>query len=387
VSLSPEQFEIRRTGMTATDISAVLGVNPWRSPLDVWRDKVEPSSEPSPDTDRSLWGQRLEPLIRSDYEARHDMRVEVPGTLRKPGDEWMIATPDGICYRRDSNEAERGLEIKVHGRDAIRYGGLHYGDPGTDDVPLHELCQCAWGMGVTGLPRWDLVPFIDGTPIEFIIDRDDDLIASMIEGAQRFMRNYVDTKTPPPPDGSEAWDSYLKSKWKENHDMMRDVSNDMDAVADINALREAKDRHAILERQIDTIVQRLKVLIADGSGLAFIGDSGKKTQITWRRNRSSAVTDYLGVLGEFRSTAALVASGKADELEAIDAALRRFGGGYVGSTTFSGIALAETFTLVRQTLVDIAKMSCEPKHQVVKLGNRPFNVPKSWKQSRKKGDE
>jgi putative phage-type endonuclease len=387
MSLSPEQLETRRLGITATDVSAVLGVNPYRAPIDVYRDKVEGRPDVFEESVSSQWGQLLEPLIRTDYERRHGVRVEVPGTLRAPGEEWIIATPDGLVYQGDDHEPDRGIEIKVHGRAAIVFGRLRYGEPGTDDVPLHELCQCAWGMAATGLRRWDLIPFLDGAPSEYIIDRDDELIGSMVEASRRFMHDYVIKRTPPPVDGSDSWDLYLKGMWSKNSLDLVDVTENGAIRNDIDSLRVLKEQHAVIENRIDTIVQRLKLEIKDAAGLKWRPDIGKEQAVTWKRNKESTVTDWLGVLGEFRASAALVASGKALELDAIEAVLRRLGGGFAGSSTFSGIALAETFTLVKQTLMDISRASCEPRHQVKKVGNRPFLVPRSWKQSAKKADD
>lgn len=383
MSLSPDQLETRRLGITATDISAVLGVNPWRSPLDVWRDKTEPSAEPRPDTERSVWGQRLEPLIRSDYELRHGCRVEVPGTLRKPHEEWAIATPDGLCYFSDAYEPERGLEIKVHGRDAVRFGRLHYGEPGTDDIPMHELCQDAWGMHITGLRRWDHVVFLDGAPIEFIVDRDDELIEMMRDAATRFMRDHIEAKVPPSPDGSDSWDRYLRKIWDHKTDELVDISSNMAACTDVERLREARAQAAELEKEIEAIVQRLKNIIGNNAGLLLpIRGPGGRERITWKRNKPSVVTDLVAIVADVRLQAAAFASGRSEELDAIEHALLKYGGGHVGTSTFSGIALKKAFTEMRQTLIDIAKLSCEKQHQATEIGARPFRVPASWGKSK-----
>lgn len=33
-------LESRRTGIGGSDVAAVLGLNPWKTPLDVWNDKL-----------------------------------------------------------------------------------------------------------------------------------------------------------------------------------------------------------------------------------------------------------------------------------------------------------------------------------------------------------
>lgn len=381
MSLSPDQVAIRRLGITATDISAILGVNPYRTPLDVVLEK-RGERPPYKETERSRWGHILEPVIRTDYEERHGVSVHVSGTLHRPADEWMMATPDGLVYLKSGDQlADRGLEIKVHGRDAVRFGYAQYGDPGTDDVPLWELCQCAWGMAVTGLRRWDLVPFIDGAPNDYIIDRDDDLIDDMIERARKFMSDYLEGGNAlPEPDGSKSWDRYLR-KWKTHDAVFVNVAENLQALADIARLKDLRGQEAVIEKQLDTIVQRLKLIIGDHAGLEFPADrsNAPAQRITWKRNKPGKDIDWLGVLADMRQSAALVASGKTLELDAIEAALRKLGGGYVSETTFSGIKLAETVTLLRQTLTDIARAATESQRTVITIGNRPFTVPRHWK--------
>ena len=40
-----EWLAARRLGVTGTDISAILGANPWATPLDIWLDKTGPARE------------------------------------------------------------------------------------------------------------------------------------------------------------------------------------------------------------------------------------------------------------------------------------------------------------------------------------------------------
>src|SRR5690349_2159244 len=128
MGLSPGQRDRRLAGITATDVAAIVGVHPYRSVIDVWREK-RGEAPPAPETERTRWGEALEPLIRADYEARHGARVEVPGTLEHPDAPWMLATPDGVRYPASGTEPLNGLEIKCH---TIRLAHL-YGAPGTDE--------------------------------------------------------------------------------------------------------------------------------------------------------------------------------------------------------------------------------------------------------------
>ena len=41
-----EWLSARRTGIGGSDIAAILGLSPWRTPLDVYRDKVDGEDQP-----------------------------------------------------------------------------------------------------------------------------------------------------------------------------------------------------------------------------------------------------------------------------------------------------------------------------------------------------
>ena len=38
--MDSELFELRRSGVGGSDVSAILGMNPWRGPFDVWLEKT-----------------------------------------------------------------------------------------------------------------------------------------------------------------------------------------------------------------------------------------------------------------------------------------------------------------------------------------------------------
>jgi putative phage-type endonuclease len=392
MSLSPEQLAERLTAITATDISAVVGCNPFRSPMDVFLEK-RGERPPFVETARSRWGHKLEKPIRQEYEELHNVRVEVPGTLTHPRHPWWKATPDGIVYPAGSSEPDRGLEIKVHGRDAIIFGRLEYGDPGTDEVPPHELLQCMWGMGTTGLPRWDLVPFLDGAPAEYIIDRDEELIGLLGERAERFYVDHILTGNPPEPDGSKAWDDFLKNKWKKNTEDFIPIDSEPAVLGVVQLLREARELVANGETQVDQIRQKLELFIGERAGLSFMEPGRKKPSILrWKRNKPGRKVDYIAIMSDMRHQAALAGAGKAvifDRAIAALASMRSTIEIGAGASKVTAGELGELLVLVQSTLRDISRASTEAERTREVPGARPFVAPRHWKtnNSDRKNDE
>ncbi len=353
MGLTAAQIEVRRTRMTATDVAAIARVHPYKSPLDVWLEKTGQAAA-FVGNDRSKWGELLEPVIRAEYASVHGVRVEVHGTHVHPDNDWAAATPDGLVYVSGATLPERGLEIKVHSRDAIRYGGLEYGPPGTDEVPAHELVQCAWGMFVTGLGLWDEVAFLDGAPVEYTIVRDEELIGMLAVEAQRFHVDHVVAGVPPPPDGSRAWDDWLKRRWSKNRPALASIDGDEAMVDAVDELRVLRDSAVDLEVATDRLVQQLKAAIGDGAGLTWT-EPGRRAPatLTWKFNKDGERTDLAATLEAIKCKASLVASQVVGEM--------------------SPDQLRE---LAMATLTEIATM--RPIKKAV-AGARPFVCPRFWK--------
>lgn len=381
MSLSPEQLAQRREGITATDVAAIVGCHPFRTPLDIFLEKTG-QTEPFEGNVRSRWGELLEPMIRADYEEAHHVRVEQVGTLVHPDHPWWMATPDGIVYRLRSSVPERGLEIKVHSRDAVIFGGLEYGAPGTDEVPLHELIQCAWGMGASQLDRWDLAAFLDGAPQEYAIDRDDDLLLMLSECADKFRTDHLLTGEPPEPDGSKSWENWLRRRWDKHTADLVVIDAEPDLMGIVANLRTARANAAAQVDIAKVLVQNLKLAIGGSQGLTWTDPDRKKPdKITWKRSKSSIKQDWRALTTELREVAALARSGTAEQVDRLLTCLRSIGGGTVGQSTratISGADAAATIEAMRDALLAIVKTPID-KYETPIPGARPFVVPRHWK--------
>lgn len=362
MTLSPSQLDARAAGISATDVGAILGVSPYKSAVTVWQER-RGEIPPSPDTERSRRGEQLEPLIREDYAARHNVHVERRGTLSHPERPWMLATPDGLAYAGGGAEPTNGLEIKTH---TVRLRHL-YGAPGTDEVPLYELCQCAWGMAVTGLPRWDLVACIDLQDIEYVIDRDDELIGGMIEKAERFLVDNVRGGVPPGPDGSEAYSEWLKARWGKNRSELLDISDDPETWALIDRARDIKALLELKGDELEKIVQTLKIKVGDAGGLTWKDAHGRPQKITWTRNKPSKRVDHAQMAQDAWQGAALVASGHKAEVSRAVAALQ----------SANRKADADLLQKLWDALYEIGTRS-EKGYTTSVPGNRPWTWPRSW---------
>jgi len=190
MSLDAAQLALRRTGIAATDVPAVLGLSPWRSPLDVFLDKTgkAPPVEENEDMQR---GNFLEEGARRWYAHRTGAKVAEPGTLVHHRNPLVIATPDGVALRQGGEV--RGLEIKMPSR------ADGWGEPGTDAIPEAYLLQCHWQLAV--LSEWtdtvDVFAVLEGKPRLYHVRRDVEMEGVLIQEMERFWRDHVLTGKPP----------------------------------------------------------------------------------------------------------------------------------------------------------------------------------------------
>ena len=87
-------LEGRRTGIGGSDVAAVLGLNPWKTPLDVWNDKLG-LSEDKGMSEPAYWGTVLEDTVAKEFQLRTGKRVQkVSHQFADPETPWAIANID-----------------------------------------------------------------------------------------------------------------------------------------------------------------------------------------------------------------------------------------------------------------------------------------------------
>ncbi|WP_433662540.1 YqaJ viral recombinase family protein [Nocardia sp. CA-128927] len=143
---SPEWHAARAAGLGGSEISAVLGLNPWESYWTLWwrkKDRIPPVLE----NEYMVMGSLFEPVIYEHYRdnllpAGHTMTTGT--TYRHADHPWMIANPDGLIWDQAGNLVD-GIEIKCAARED------KWGAEGSDQIPVYYKTQIAWYCMVMGL--------------------------------------------------------------------------------------------------------------------------------------------------------------------------------------------------------------------------------------------
>lgn len=169
MTISPAQLELRKKHLGASDIPAILGLNPYRTPADVWLIKTGQVD------DAAIESQAIED--GNDFEAvgvkRLAKRVGLtalpdPPTARAKNG-VMIAHPDCLLAPFSPSRVEQFTDhTEVSGcfPGEIKWRGdiFDWGDAGTDQIPVdvlsqmygHHICMGGVPEGYAGVgsPKW-----------------------------------------------------------------------------------------------------------------------------------------------------------------------------------------------------------------------------------------
>lgn len=293
--LTKQQLEARRAGIGGSDIGAVLGLSPWKTPLDVWMSKVGQSVDTVQNEEAVYWGSVLEDVVARRYAELHDRKVQrINQMLRHPEVDIALANIDravinpdiaGIVRVKDGRlTTDRILECKTANAFAVR--GDLWGEPGTDKVPDYYLTQVQWYMGITGATVADLAVLFGGQKhVTYTIAYDAELFGDMIDQAQAWwIRHVLNGIAPDPRTASEAralWPSHIANK---QAIVGVEVADAVARLADIKARKKSLEaEEAQAEDVILTAFGDAEEIVCEGQKLA-----------TWKANKASHKTDWAG---------------------------------------------------------------------------------------------
>ena len=263
-------FAVRRSGITATDVPAIVGANDRSTALHVWLDKRGEKPADDGPSHYAEAGTRLEPMIARWWSDVHGVELAQTGIWANFEHPWRRCSPDRIVVTCPDSDGPCGLEVK--NRNAYVAGKWR------DDVPDDVLAQAAWTMAVTGWGHLHVAVLIGGnTPLWHRVDRDLVLEAYLVGEAERVW-DAVRSGIPPEVDTSAALARLLDSLYE--HRAGGRIVSQPDA-ADLyrryrlaNALeKRGKDMKAAI---------RDETVVALGDAEELFAEAGVKPLVTYR---------------------------------------------------------------------------------------------------------
>ena len=264
-----EWLKIRKTGLGGSDAGAVCGLNPYVSPMAVYRDKVSDETDMG-DNEAMRQGRDLEEYVAQRFMEETGLKVRRSNKMYRSVEyPWMIADVDRMVAGGGA-----GLECKT----VSAYNKDRWADGG---IPVNYLLQCYHYMIVTGCRTWYLAAVILGQDFQYRrIEYDEETAQNLIALESDFWNNHVLPRHMPDPDGSKSCDEVLEQYFRQ-----RGKAEAIELVGfdqKLERRQEIEETMKLLETEKRQIDQEIKVFM-DGHETA---DSGRY-RVTWREVISS----------------------------------------------------------------------------------------------------
>lgn len=267
----------RKKGIGGSDVAAILGFSPYKSPYQLWLDKTGRSERSESQSESAHFGHLLEDLVAKEYSRRAGVKVQrVTQQLSLPDHPWAIGNIDraiinpeiagNVRFKDGKLTTDRLLECKT----ASEYLAKLFGEEGSDQVPDYYLTQCLWYLLLSGCEFIDLAVLIDGNKFRmYRIERDEDLIDSIFRQVKAFWFNHVVADVPPDP---TCFDDVLH-RWS-NHVVGKQVEADFNHIKLAQELitvqsrqKADKAREDEIKLQIVTTMQDAEMMISQGKAI------------------------------------------------------------------------------------------------------------------------
>ena len=274
---------VRKQGIGSSDAAAAVGLNPYKSQLELWlektgRDTTLPKLDPHDEESPAYWGNILEPIVAWHYSKRTSNRVRrINAVLQHPDPQlpWMLANIDREVIGADDVQI---LECKTAGINGARLW--------KEGVPEYVQLQVMHQLAVTGKQAADVAVLLGGQHLEIHrIERDEQMIARLIDLERKFWACVV-TDTPPAADGSASAEAALRCLYPEDNGQVMDFSSNPALSIAYVELKSVRKNIVQQEQREAQLKQTLQQAMGEATRAEF--SSG---YISWKKSKDSVGLD------------------------------------------------------------------------------------------------
>lgn len=265
----PLEWHRERQGyIGASEVGAILGLNPWKSAVDVYLEKVAEEPVITEMNERMRWGLIHEAVIANEFSRRTGLKVQSWNKGHQSKEyPFLRASADRLII---------GAEGKGTGVLEIKTANGFYAKSWEAEVPLMYYAQLMMQMYCSGHDWGALTALIDGNQMEtYWFDRNEDFLAAAVPQLVDFWKNHVLKRVPPEPrtssDVEKLYSEAQAGKVIEAapHEPVADAYLDLS-----NVKAQIKD----LEEQKKQIEESIKLFMCDAETLLI----GGEPRITWK---------------------------------------------------------------------------------------------------------
>lgn len=336
--MTPDNWlEYRKTGVGASEIGTIMGLNPYKASIQLFYEKLGLMPQNTTENMAMFMGKELEPLVAKMWQFwdgdedsminnMRDNRIiqrcqRVNAYVRNPKFPWLFVSLDRKA-NKNGPRGEGAVECKtISGYEADKWEASI---PTSHVVQVQGqilVCEFNWG----DLPvlqdgrRFFVYPFETHNEIQQSIIDQTHNFWKKVETALKFvntkfeverkqlaakqafnfqladsMNNQIEDLTgqidtlAPEPDGSDAYMNFLKDKYRLKGMAVPGEMNGTDELKN-NAVRhkEGKEKIKLIEAEIAMNEQVLKLAMKDNFELVNFGDAGS---VSWKANKNGVRT-------------------------------------------------------------------------------------------------
>lgn len=261
-----EWLKARLPFLGASEVAAALGLNPYRTPFDLWREKSgDPSFIRFEGNQFTVWGNRLEDAIAQGFAEDHGYKIQKDNKLRIHENDILSCSIDRTIAKCNGYNTPGILEIK--NMSGYAYDKMLKDD---NDVPLMYYTQHQQQFGITGYEWGFFVMLIGGNDMVVKEMKPDwDYIKKQETEAVSWWNKYVVGKIPPPFEAADvenpkttALTDDIQISSKEAYQAHQTLMAIKDRIKGLDA--QKKELEKILKKEIGTA----KELQYEGSTIA-----------------------------------------------------------------------------------------------------------------------
>lgn len=247
-----EWIKIRKNYIGGSDAGAVVGMNQFSSPYELWAEKT--GKIPGFDGNVTTQvGAYLEEFVAKMFEEQTGKKVRRKNRiLVNDLYPWASANVDRVIVGEKAI-----LEIKTtNSLPAMRLFAA-------GEYPEHWYCQVTHYLAVTGLEKAYIAVLIGCREFRvFEVERNQNEIDALMNAEKEFWR-HVTENTPPPADGTDATSETLSTIYAEEHEgevSLIGLESHFDAITEINAqMKELERMKTEHENEIKSVMQESTV--------------------------------------------------------------------------------------------------------------------------------
>lgn len=265
-----EFLKERQKGIGGSDIGALVGVNKWQSPLDVYLSKIDPIKPEENIPDYLHFGNVLEDVVAAEFSRRSGMKVQKRNQT--------FVDNEFECLRANIDRYVVGGSI-LECKTASAFNASEFGEDGTDEVPEVYLCQCQFYMKVTGIHSCYLAALIGGNMFKWYkIPYKQKLADYLAKVGASFWKDHVEKRVPPPPVNSDDLVRLYESGG------LSPVEASPEVVALIESLKHVKEGEKSHKERRDALELEIKKFL--GNHDALVDPDTGDILATWRASTS-----------------------------------------------------------------------------------------------------